>query len=105
MDALVNVSVLRPQLVPAFEVNLIGAYNVARAAVELGIQRIIHTGPWHTHLGHNADYGWDFDVPEDAPLRPGGDLYAASKFLGGEVMRVFAERNSLEVLTFLFCNF
>ena len=38
-------------------------------------------------------------------MRPGGDLYAASKFLGGEVMRVFAERHGLEVLTFLFCNF
>src|SRR5213595_2445442 len=28
MDALVNVTVLRHQLVPAFRVNLIGAYNV-----------------------------------------------------------------------------
>src|SRR3954469_23412693 len=36
MDALINVSVLRHELVPAFRVNLIGAYNVARAAVELG---------------------------------------------------------------------
>lgn len=105
MEALINCTVIRPVLAPAFQVNLIGAYHVSKAAVELGIRRIIHTGPWHTHLGHNADYWWDFDVPEDAPLRPGGDLYAATKFLGGEVMRVFAERHSLEVLTFLFCNF
>jgi hypothetical protein len=105
MDALINCTVIRPLLAPAFQVNLIGAYHVAKAAAELGIQRIIHTGPWHTHLGHNADYGWDFDVPEDAPLRPGGDLYAITKFLGGEVMRVFAERYGLEVLTFLFCDF
>jgi nucleoside-diphosphate-sugar epimerase len=105
MDALINCTVVRPDLVPAFHVNLIGAYNVARAAVEHGISRILHTGPFHTHLGHNADYWWDFDVPDEVPLRPGGDLYAASKYLGGEVMRVFAERHGLEVLTFLFCNF
>jgi nucleoside-diphosphate-sugar epimerase len=105
MDALINCTVLRPVLAPAFQVNLIGAYHVAKAAAELGIRRIIHTGPWHTRLGHNADYWWDFDVSEDAPLRPGGDLYAMTKFLGGEVMRVFAERHNLEVLTFLFCNF
>lgn len=105
MDALINTTVLRSVLEPAFEVNLIGAYHVAKAAVELGIRRILHTGPWHTSLGHNADYWWDFDVPEDAPLRPGGDLYAMTKFLGGEVTRVFAERHGLEVLTFLFCDF
>jgi nucleoside-diphosphate-sugar epimerase len=105
MDALVNCTVVRPHLAAAFGVNLIGAYNVAKAAVELGITRILHTGPFHTHLGHNADYWWDFDVPDDVPLRPGGNLYAVSKYLGGEVMRVFAERHGLEVLTFLFCNF
>jgi hypothetical protein len=105
MDALINCTVVRPHLAAAFQVNLIGAYHVARAAVELGITRILHTGPFHTHLGHNADYWWDFDVPDDVPLHPGGNLYAVSKFLGGEVMRVFAERHGLEVFTFLFCNF
>jgi nucleoside-diphosphate-sugar epimerase len=105
MDALVNCTVVRPDLAPAFGVNLIGAYHVAKAAAELGIRRIIHTGPWHTHLNHNADYWWDFDVPPDVPLRPGGDLYALTKFLGGEVMRVFAERHGLEVVTFLYCSF
>jgi nucleoside-diphosphate-sugar epimerase len=105
MDALINVTVVRPHLQAAFAVNLIGAYNVARAAVELGIKRIVHTGPYHIYLFHNAEYWWDHDVPPDAPLRPGGDLYAASKFLGGEVTRVFAERHGLEVVTFLYCNF
>jgi nucleoside-diphosphate-sugar epimerase len=105
MDALVNVTVVRPHPAPAFHVNLIGAYNVARAAVELGIRRIIHTGPYHIYLDHNADYWWDFDVPDEVPLHPGGDLYALTKFLGGEVTRVFAERHGLEVVTFLYCNF
>src|SRR5438105_10862144 len=48
MDALINCTVIRHQLAAAFQVNLIGAYHVAKAAVELGIRRIIHTGPWHT---------------------------------------------------------
>ncbi len=59
MDALINCTVIRREIAAAFQVNLIGAYHVAKAAVELGIRRIIHTGPWHTHLGHNADYWWD----------------------------------------------
>lgn len=105
MDALINCTVVRPHPVLAFQVNLAGACNVARAAVELGIRRIIHTGPYHAYLNHNADYWWDFDVPDDAPLRPGGDLYALTKYLGGEVTRVFAERHGLEVVTFLYCNF
>jgi nucleoside-diphosphate-sugar epimerase len=105
MDALINTTVVRGELKAAFEVNLIGAYHVAKAAVALGITRILHTGPYHIYLGHNADYWWEFDVPDDAPLRPGGDLYALSKFLGGEVTRIFAERHGLEVVTFLYCNF
>jgi nucleoside-diphosphate-sugar epimerase len=105
MDALINVTVLRNVLRPAFEVNMIGAYNVAKAAVELGIKRIIHTGPLHIHVDHNADYWWDFDVSADVPLRPGSNLYAVSKFLGGEITRVFAEEHGLEVITFLYCNF
>lgn len=105
MDSLVNVSVLRHDLNHAFEVNLVGAYNVARAAVECGIRRIIHTGPYHMSLDHNADYWWDHDVPDDVPLHPGSDLYAVSKFLGGEVTRIFAEEHGLEVITFLYCHF
>ena len=105
MDAIVNVTVVRPHLAAAFHVNLIGAYNIARAAVHCGIRRIVHTGPYHTWLDHNADYWWDFRVPDEVPLHPGGDLYAVSKFLGGEVTRVFAEHHGLEVITFLYCNF
>src|SRR5947208_14755542 len=40
MDALVNCTVVRSELGPAFGVNLVGAYNVVRAAVECGIRRI-----------------------------------------------------------------
>jgi len=105
MDALINVSVLRSELVPAFRVNMVGAYNVMKAAVECGITRVIHTGPRHVPLQHEADYFHDFDIPDDAPLHPGTDLYALSKYLGGQIVRVFAEQHGLEVITFLYCHF
>lgn len=105
MDALINLTVVRSVLRPAFEVSLIGAYHVAKAAVACGIRRLIHTGPYHAGPGVNGDTWWDFEVPDDVPLRPGTDLYALTKYLGGEVMRVFAERHGLEVITFLYCRF
>jgi len=105
MDALVNCTVVRPHLVPAFQVNMLGAYHVAKAAVELGITRIIHTAPQLVILGHGADYLHDFQVPEDVPPRPGSELYSLSKFLGGEITRVFAERHGLEVVEFAYCGF
>jgi len=104
-DAAINLTVLRHQLERAFAVNMVGAYNIARAAAECGVKRLIHTGPFATWLGHDADYWNDFQVVEDVPLHPGDDLYALSKYLGGHVMRVFAERCGLEVLTFLYCGF
>ena len=105
MDALINVSVLRPTLTPAFRVNMVGAYNVMKAAAECGIKRVIHTGPRHTRLGFEGDYYADFGVPDEAPLHPGADLYALTKYLGGEIVRLFAERYEIQVITFLYCAF
>jgi nucleoside-diphosphate-sugar epimerase len=105
MDAAINLTVLRPDLEKAFAVNMTGAYNIARAAVACGLKRLIHTGPFHTTLEHDADYWNDHRLVDDIPLHPGGDLYALTKYLGGEITRVFAERHGLEVLVFLFCGF
>lgn len=105
MDALINATVIRPDPILAFHVNLIGAYNVMKAAVECGIKRIIHTGPRHTMLNHESDYWYDFNVSDDAPLHPGTNLYALTKYLGGNIVRIFAEAHSLEVVTFLYCGF
>jgi nucleoside-diphosphate-sugar epimerase len=105
MDAAINLTVVRPHPVLAFTVNMVGAFNVAKAAVECGLKRLIHTGPFHTALNHKADSWHDFGVPSDIPLHPGDDLYALSKYLGGKITEVFAERCDLEVLTFLFCGF
>jgi nucleoside-diphosphate-sugar epimerase len=105
MDALVNCTVVRPDPVLAFQVNMLGAYHVARAAVECGIRRIVHTGPQAVLNNHQADYYHDWDVHDDVPQRPGSGLYSLTKYLGEEITRVFAERHGLEVAEFVYCAF
>ncbi len=105
MDALINCTVLRGELEGAFQVSLIGAYNVMKAAAKCGMKKVIHTGPRHLYLGYEGDYRFDHDLSDDVPMNPGSDLYALTKHLGGQVVRVFAERHGIEVITFVYCNF
>jgi hypothetical protein len=105
MDALINCTVVRPHLEAAFLVNTLGAFHVAKAAVELGIRRIIYTGPQLVIAEHPADYRHDFDVHDDVPERPGSNLYGLSKYLGSEIMRRFAEMHDLEVAAFVYAHF
>ena len=104
MDAIINCSVLRMDPVDAFRVSAVGAYNMARAAIHHGIRRFIQTGPL-LHLVHgHGSYMWDYQVPVDAPSRPYESLYFLSKYLGQEILRVFAEYHDLEVAVMLFCE-
>ncbi len=104
MDAIVNCSVLRTDPVDAFRVNAAGAYNMARAAIQLGIRRFVQTGPLlHFYHGHGT-HQWDYQIPVEAPGRPYESLYFLSKYLGQEVLRVFAEYYDLEVAVMLFCE-
>jgi nucleoside-diphosphate-sugar epimerase len=105
MDSLINCTVIRPHQQLAFQVNMLGAFNIVKAAVELGIKRIINTGPQMVVVGNGADYYQEFDVPDEAPERPGGELYTHTKYLGAEIVRVFAERHGLEVAEFRYCGF
>ena len=105
VDAIVNCSVVRPHPVEAFRVNVLGAYNVAAAALTHGVRRIVHTGPIQTLLAYPAGYEADFHVSPDAPPRPGDNLYFLSKLLGQEICRVFAWEHGLEVPALLFGNF
>ena len=98
MDAIVNLSVVRPDPVLSFRVNMMGAYNVMRAAVAHGIKRVVHTGP-EVIIGH---YRYDFDVSVEAPPRPGTGYYLLTKYLGQEVVRAFAETHDLEVIALYF---
>ena len=104
-QAIVNCTVIRHDHDQAFRVNTLGAYNVMRAALATGIRRIVHTGPYQARLGHPAGYGADYDVSDDAPPRPGQQLYILTKYLGQEICRIFAEEHGLEVPTLLFSQF
>ena len=102
MDAIINCTVMRPHPVNAFLVNTIGAYNVMLAAVTHGIRRVVHTGPTVHHPGYAGDYNWDYDLNVDTPARPYDHLYIHSKYLGQEIVRVFADYYALEVPVLLF---
>ncbi len=104
MDAVINCSVIRVHPVNAFRVNTLGAYNIARAAVAHGIRRVVQTGPQLITLLGDGDYSSDYDIPADAPPRPGRHLYGHSKYLGQEILRVFADYYGLEVPVLLFSN-
>ncbi len=101
MDAIINLSVLRDDNRQAFAVNLRGNYHVALAAVRHGIRRIINTGP-HYQLAGPQYEDWDFGLHPDLPPAPGSRLYALTKALGQEVLRVFSADHDLYVQTLLF---
>ncbi len=105
MDAIINCTVTRRDPINDFRVNLVGAYNVMRAAVHHGIRRIVHTGPAQVTHNFPSGYWYEFGVPPDVPARPCGDLYGLTKFLGQEICRIFAEEHGLEVPALLFGNF
>ena len=98
MDAIVNLTVIRPDPVMSFRVNMTGAYHVMRAAVAHGIRRVVHTGPETIING----YWLDHDVTVEAPPRPGTNYYLLTKYLGQEVVRAFAEHHALEVIALYF---
>ncbi|MCH7735245.1 MAG: NAD(P)-dependent oxidoreductase [Chloroflexi bacterium] len=104
MDAIINLSVLRPHRQIAFDVNTRGNYNMAIAARTHGIRRLINTGPHYQLAGPNYEE-FNFDLNPDMPPQPGTRLYAHTKALGQEILRVFSETDDIYVQTLLFYNF
>ena len=104
MDAIINLSVLRPHRKIAFDVNTMGNYNVMRAAVTHGIRRVINTGPHFTVQGRPYTE-YDYGMRPEVPPKPSTQLYALSKGLGQEIGRVFTEHYDIYVLCYLFYNF
>ena len=105
MDAMINCTVVRDRPEQAFQVNVVGVYNMLRAALAHGIRRFVQTGPPQGCTPLYSDptnYGYDYDISAEAPARPGNDLYNLTKFLGQEICRVFADVHGIEtpVLTF-----
>lgn len=104
-DVLINCTVQRQHPTYAFDVNTRGAYNVLKAAVELGIPRVVHTGPAQMFAGRGG-YSHDFHVTEEAPPRPGVGLYAITKFLGHRLIEVFCrEHPEVSVVAFYYSGF
>jgi nucleoside-diphosphate-sugar epimerase len=105
MDAVINMTVMRHDPVEAFRVNTLGAYNVIRAAVECGIRRVVQTGPQQVTNTMPGGYWSDTDLSSSVPPRPGVELYFISKFLGHEIVRVFAQEHDLEAPLLVFGPF
>ena len=97
MDAIMNFTVNRSDPDLSFHVNTRGAWHVMRAAAELGIKKVVHSGPqavrrWYDH---------DFDV-DDVPRTPGTGWYAATKLLADELCEIYARTYSIQTVCFLF---
>ncbi len=106
MDAIINCSVIRNDLAGAFRVNMLGAWNVMRAAAAQGIHRVVHTGPFMLGDRGRGGYDWDYDIVDDVPPRPGTAwLYFMSKLCGQEIVRIFAHAHGLTVPALTFCMF
>ena len=103
VDCIINLSVLRPHRQIAFDVNTRGNYNMMVAAKTHGVERVINTGPHYQMAGPQYEE-WDFDLNPDMPPAPGTRLYAHTKALGQEIVRVFSERHGTTALTLLYYN-
>ncbi len=98
-DATVSLAVNRSDPHKAFGINVVGAYNIMKAAVAAGVGRVVHTGVESRALEYEGDYRYEFDVPDDAPIRPGTMLYPHTKHVALQVVDAFAERAGLDVIT------
>jgi nucleoside-diphosphate-sugar epimerase len=97
MDAIMNFTVNRPHPTLSFHVNALGVYHVMKAAAELGINRILHTGP---ELIIRA-YHHDFDVG-DVPQAPGTGYYGVTKYLSMEICKIYARAYRIETICYQF---
>lgn len=97
MDAIMNFTVNRADPDLSFHVNTLGAWNVMRVAAELGIGKVIHSGP----QDHRQAHDHDFDVDE-APGAPGTGWYGCTKMLSREICRAFAQAHGIQTICFLF---
>jgi nucleoside-diphosphate-sugar epimerase len=100
-DAVINLTVNRGSPELAFRINVVGTWNVMKAARALGVQRVIQSGPIARVNGYEGDYRYEYGVTADAPLRPGTLLYPHSKCMGHAIADAFAREAGLDVMTLL----
>lgn len=102
MDAIINLSVVRPDRQLAFDVNALGCYNVMVAAAKCGINRVINTGPPFIYGTQSLTH---FNLNPDVPSQSGTALYTCTKSIGHEICRVFARHHKIWVMTMMFGSF
>ncbi|HCV26429.1 MAG TPA: NAD(P)-dependent oxidoreductase [Candidatus Latescibacteria bacterium] len=97
MDAIMNFTVVRNDADQSFHVSTRGAWHVMRAAAELGIRKIVHSGP-ESVRGH---YDHSFDI-NDPPLQPGPGYYMTTKMLSREICKAWSRAHDIQTICFLF---
>ena len=97
MDAIMNFTVDRSHADNSFHVNTLGAWNVMQAASELGIGKVIHTGPQFVRRA----YDHDFDIV-DVPRSTGVGYYCLTKMLSSEICSIYARTYGIQTVCFVF---
>ena len=97
MDAIMNFTVVRDHAELSFHVSTRGAWHVMRAAAQLGIDRVVHSGPEYVR----PRYYFDFDI-DDAPPAPGTGWYSVTKMHSREICRIYARTYGIVTPCFLF---
>ena len=99
VDAILNCTVNRGDPVQSFRVNVNGCFHVLRAAVELGIRKVVHTGPQQVW----PEYHHFHDV-DDPPGRGGPGYYGYTKTMSLQLCQAYAREHGLQVVCFLYCH-
>lgn len=83
-----------------FQVNLVGAINVAEAARLAGVRRIVHASTQALYRGEDPNEL----LHEDSPLDSRGRVYNASKLGCEHVLRTYAARHGIELALLRFAG-
>ena len=95
--AIMNYTVVRNDGDLAFHVNVRGAWNVMRTAAELGIRKVLHSGPEYVRTHYDHDFGID-----NPPPSSGTGWYSLTKMLSREICRIFARTYGIVTPCYLF---
>jgi len=97
MDAIMNFTVVRNDPDLSFHVNTRGALHVMKAAAELDIGKVVHSGP--ESVRNHCDH--DFDI-DDMPFQPGPGYYMTTKMHSREICRIYARTYDIQTVCYLF---
>ena len=100
MDAILNLTVNRQDPTLSFQISTRGAWHVMKAAAELGIKKVLHTGPELTYLPHRHD----FDIVPGTVV-PIDIYYAVSKLMAADICRIYAQTYRINTISYLFRGF